>query len=857
MSEDSTSLTFRGCHFSSKRNSLVDNDDKIINIRPKSLAVFKYLVTNSGSVVNKTELLDNVWQGVIVTDDSLGKCIREIRQAIDDIDRTTLRTVPGRGYILEPDIAPETYSDSPESMKAKSTGFLSRLLLPAAVVVGILVFWVGGNKSVTTVTDESFEADVGLASKNGTPTVSISLDKTTGGLEFLKLVENSVRVALSRYRSLVLLDSSNTDFEIRLSHNPLNNDPGIAFQLITGIGNEVIFAEDVSGEPKVHDEPSVDGQASQAKRLGVRIAGMVASPGGGAISRYLTDSAKNKNADELTRSECFAFGYDCTNCSGELDLITEKAQVCLAAILEEDPRDARAWGLQSTIYAHQYQWSTTLPEPQRTNLAARGHLPDLAIEAANKAEQFSDGTDTSVYWGMAQAYSSACEIEKLRTVVDRGLQINPDDPSLLGAFGSWIAYAGHWDDGIDMINRALEIEPRYYKRWWLFPLAKRHYANENYEEALKYFRLAFNERNWLSHLQLAYTLPHLGRIDEAIAARKVFESLYPGATIEKVLEFYKIYCFDDSYLKKLHWALEQAGLPSRSDIHDYNDIKPPSAMVKNVNGFDLEYIDIGSGVPIVFVHGSISDYRAWSHFQNSVSENYRFISYSRRYSGSQTWPDSGENYGIELDADDLVAFVETLDAGPVFTVSWSRGGRISGLAAIKRPDLFQGAVHFEPIAGDLGNSTRPLDVAARKAFFARFDDSKALFAEGEGEKAVAVILENVFELERGQFANEIMPLRMMNRETAKSMSLQVEKDADALPLVTCELLAKTSVPTLVIGGKETNAWWKHLVLRFSECVPGSELYWMDGVNHDGPMRKSEELTRLISEFVESHRQHVN
>jgi len=310
------------------------------------------------------------------------------------------------------------------------------------------------------------------------------------------------------------------------------------------------------------------------------------------------------------------------------------------------------------------------------------------------AEKHSDGTDSSVYWGMAQAYSTQCDANKLRTVIDRGLAINPDDPALLGAFGSWLSYAGQWDAGAEMIQRALDIEPKFYKRWWLFALAKGHYERGDYDQALAEFDRSYNERNWLSHLQRAYTLPHLGRLEEAVTARESFERLYPGVTIERVLEFYKVYCFSNEFLEKVHWALTEAGLPSRGSINSYDDIQPISAKITEINGTQVEYMDIGEGTPIVFVHGSISDYRAWSYFQNPISEHHRFIAYSTRYAGSQPWLDQGEKFGTQTDADDLIAFIEKLELGPVYVVGWSRGGRVIAPAVNSRPDLFKGAIHY-------------------------------------------------------------------------------------------------------------------------------------------------------------------
>ncbi len=181
--------------------------------------------------------------------------------------------------------------------------------------------------------------------------------------------------------------------------------------------------------------------------MAVRAAAAVASPGVGAVGKYLLHASRLKPSGELTPAECYAYGYGCTKCSGEEDNIDHRAKACLARLLKQNPNDARAWALQATIYTHQYWFGSTLSEPERSSLALRKHLPAKAIEAANKAEALSDGKDSSVYWGMAQAYMASCQPEKLFEAVNRGLAINPDDPNLLASFGNWLAYSSYWDEG--------------------------------------------------------------------------------------------------------------------------------------------------------------------------------------------------------------------------------------------------------------------------------------------------------------------------------------------------------------------------------------------------------------------------
>jgi TolB-like protein len=73
-----------------------------VELRPRSLAVLRHLAENAGRLVGKDDIINQVWDDVAVTEDSLTQCIADIRKAISDEDRRVLRTVPRKGYILVP-----------------------------------------------------------------------------------------------------------------------------------------------------------------------------------------------------------------------------------------------------------------------------------------------------------------------------------------------------------------------------------------------------------------------------------------------------------------------------------------------------------------------------------------------------------------------------------------------------------------------------------------------------------------------------------------------------------------------------------------------------------------------------------
>ncbi|CTQ52958.1 Proline iminopeptidase [Roseibium album] len=75
-------------------------DGDPVNLRPQTFAVLRHLADAQGGVVSKEDLLARVWPDVIVGEDSLYRCISELRGAIGDDRRLVLRTVPRRGYRL-------------------------------------------------------------------------------------------------------------------------------------------------------------------------------------------------------------------------------------------------------------------------------------------------------------------------------------------------------------------------------------------------------------------------------------------------------------------------------------------------------------------------------------------------------------------------------------------------------------------------------------------------------------------------------------------------------------------------------------------------------------------------------------
>src|SRR5689334_16701442 len=80
------------------RGVLLGNKGEELALRPKSFLMLRYFVENAGRLIDRDELMQAGWPGVIVTDDSIAQCIGEIRRVLDGDSQRYLRTVQRRGY---------------------------------------------------------------------------------------------------------------------------------------------------------------------------------------------------------------------------------------------------------------------------------------------------------------------------------------------------------------------------------------------------------------------------------------------------------------------------------------------------------------------------------------------------------------------------------------------------------------------------------------------------------------------------------------------------------------------------------------------------------------------------------------
>jgi pimeloyl-ACP methyl ester carboxylesterase len=118
------------------------------------------------------------------------------------------------------------------------------------------------------------------------------------------------------------------------------------------------------------------------------------------------------------------------------------------------------------------------------------------------------------------------------------------------------------------------------------------------------------------------------------------------------------------------------------------------------DGTQLYYVTASIGAPVIFVHGSLSDYSYWDAQLAPFAENYRVIAPSRRYN----WPNQNparRGYSAMVDAEDLARFIASLNAAPAHIIGHSYGAFAALFLAARHPQLVRTLTLAEPPAMSL------------------------------------------------------------------------------------------------------------------------------------------------------------
>jgi pimeloyl-ACP methyl ester carboxylesterase len=215
-----------------------------------------------------------------------------------------------------------------------------------------------------------------------------------------------------------------------------------------------------------------------------------------------------------------------------------------------------------------------------------------------------------------------------------------------------------------------------------------------------------------------------------------------------------------------------------------------------VNDYDMAYIEVGEGSPLVCVHGSFGDFRTWSPVLGPLSRRHRVFALSLRHFFPEQWDGRGGRFTIAQHVSDVMAFIGKLDLGRVDLFGHSRGGHLAFRVAQQRPELLRKLILAEP-GGELDASLAPTDLGGAPRVN-RFAAAAELIAQGDLDGGLKYVIDG--NNGEGAWDRLAASSKQEYRDNARTVLGQINERRQPFTRRDAEAI---SVPTLFIAGGKT------------------------------------------------------
>jgi pimeloyl-ACP methyl ester carboxylesterase len=271
----------------------------------------------------------------------------------------------------------------------------------------------------------------------------------------------------------------------------------------------------------------------------------------------------------------------------------------------------------------------------------------------------------------------------------------------------------------------------------------------------------------------------------------------------------------------------------------------------SVNGTELTYVEQGKGDPVLFVHGSLGDYRSWGLQMATFAERYRVVALSRRRYWPNPWPENDDGLcSADVHAADLAAFIDALGLATCHLVGSSYGALTALTMAIRRPELARSLVLGEPPL--LSWLTETEDRVLFDAFQANaWQPAGQAFERGDPEEGVRRFINGVI----GDGAFDRMPphVRADMLDNAPEMAVETRTPPEVyFPQLTRDDVAGLTAPTLFLTGARSPAMFRRVTDRLEACLPSAERTEIPDASHSMHGANPVVYNRTVLAFLSRH-----
>lgn len=263
------------------------------------------------------------------------------------------------------------------------------------------------------------------------------------------------------------------------------------------------------------------------------------------------------------------------------------------------------------------------------------------------------------------------------------------------------------------------------------------------------------------------------------------------------------------------------------------------------SGLRIPYVVEGEGEPLLFVHGSLCDYRYWQPQLAGLAKSYRCVAVSLTHYWPVTDTPADMPFSWSRHADEVGEFIERFGAGPAHVVGHSRGGCVAFHFARRYPQLLRSLTLADP-GGPLQIAGRPATARLPETVNALRARAAQLIEEGDVDAGLQLFVDSVSR--PGFWAKSTHAFRTMAIDNAHTLARQFR---DPLPAYVEEDAADVRCPVLLIDGEKSPDMFKRAAAALASWLPDARRETVRGASHGMNLAHPGAFNRYIDEFIRS------
>ncbi len=411
----------------------------------------------------------------------------------------------------------------------------------------------------------------------GTPRVSLAVVKAASDkpsialLPFVNLsgdstqdhvsdgITENIITGLSRFRDLFVIASNSTfaykgkatkiqdvsrelgvryvlEGSVQKSHDRIR----ITAQLTDGATGRHLWAERY--DRGVEDIFAVQDEVTEM------IVGTLATAYGGRLRKAWQGRMERPGPQNFQAYDYFQRGMEFLNRFTRED--TARASECFHSAVDLDPTFGKPYA--KIAWAHMTNVLSGWSSDSTDSMAKALDFATLAIAR--------DDDEAWGHWALAGYHMIRGQHDRAIAAYKKALELNPNDADVLNDFGLCLSYAGRAKEGVEMVRKAMRLNP-HYPEYWAVQLGQIYYDARLYEDAIATLQ-SLRSLDWiLVQIYLAAGHAALGHADQAGKAVTRAIELDPEATLQKCATADMAPYKDPKDLEHFRENLRKAGLP--------------------------------------------------------------------------------------------------------------------------------------------------------------------------------------------------------------------------------------------------------------------------------------------------------